>query len=464
MGNAARERSDWSGRAGFLLASVGGAIGLGNLWRFPYIAGDNGGGGFVLIYLAFVFLLGVPLVAAEMLLGRRGHRSALSSISALVRAEDANAFWKTIGVLSMLIPFFALSYYAVVAAWAIDYLTLSITDGFSGLDGVSSQNTFNERISRPGYQVMLHGVFIAMTVWIIANGINKGIERASKVFMPALFLVIVILVIYGMISADFSAAVDFLFRPDFSKITGQSFLIALGQALFSLGIGVGLMITYGSYMPKEFSLRTSVTIICIGDTLAAILAGLAIFPIVFASGLDPAEGPGLIFVSLPIAFGGMPGGQVVAALFFLLLFFAAYTSALGMLEPVVSWLEERAPGRRKQMSMIAGFAIWVIGLGPVFSFSLLSDFRPLGFLGVDKGIFGLFDYTIANVLAPFNALLIALFAGWVLRKKVVDEEFAGDSPAWKSYWRFANRYLTPAALIIVLIDLAIGWERLIPGF
>lgn len=464
MGAVAQERSDWSGRAGFLLASVGGAIGLGNLWRFPYIAGDNGGGGFVLIYLAFVFLLGVPLVAAEMLLGRRGHRSALNSIAALVRAEDARPFWKTIGVLSMLIPFFALSYYAVVAAWAIDYLMLSITEGFSGLDGTSSQNTFNERISRPGYQVMLHGIFIAMTVWIIANGINKGIERAAKVFMPALFLVIVILVIYGMLNADFSAAVDFLFRPDFSKITGQSFLIALGQALFSLGIGVGLMITYGSYMPKEFSLRTSVTIICIGDTIAAILAGLAIFPIVFASGLDPAEGPGLIFVSLPIAFGSMPGGQVVAALFFLLLFFAAYTSALGMLEPVVSWLEERAPGKRKQMSIISGFAIWVIGLGSVFSFSILADFRPLGFLGVDKGIFGLFDYTIANVLAPFNALLIALFAGWVLRRQVVDEEFAGDSPAWKSYWRFANRYLTPAALIIVLIDLAIGWERLIPGF
>ena len=464
MGAVAQERSDWSGRTGFLLASVGGAIGLGNLWRFPYIAGDNGGGGFVLIYLAFVFLLGVPLVAAEMLLGRRGHRSALNSSSALVRAEDASAFWKTIGVLSMAIPFFALSYYAVVAAWAIDYLMLSITEGFSGLDGTSSPNTFNERISRPGYQAMLHGVFIAMTVWIIANGINKGIERAAKVFMPALFLVIIVLVVYGMLNADFSAAVDFLFRPDFSKITGQSVLMALGQALFSLGIGVGLMITYGSYMPKEFSLRTSVTIICIGDTLAAILAGLAIFPIVFASGLDPAEGPGLIFVSLPIAFGGMPGGQVVAALFFLLLFFAAYTSALGMLEPVVSWLEERAPGKRKQMSIISGFTIWVIGLGSVFSFSILADFRPLGFLGVDKGIFGLFDYTIANVLAPFNALLIALFAGWVLRKKVVDEEFAGESAGWKSYWRFANRYLTPAALMIVLIDLAIGWERLIPGF
>jgi len=298
-------------------------------------------------------------------------------------------------------------------------------------------------------------------VWVVANGINKGIERASKILMPTLFAVIVTLVIYGMLTADFAAAVNFLFAPDFSKVTGQSILIALGQALFSLGIGVGLMITYASYMPREFSLRTSVTIICIGDTLAAILAGLAIFPFVFAGGLDPGEGPGLIFVSLPIAFGSMPGGQVVGALFFVLLFFAAYTSALGMLEPVVSWLEERAPGKRKQMSMIAGFAIWIMGLGSVFSFSLWADFQPLGFLGVEKSIFGLIDYTVANVLAPINALLIALFAGWVLRKKVIDEEFSNDPRVWKAYWRFANRYLTPAALIIVLIDLAYGWDRLL---
>ena len=327
MSDAAVTRNDWSGRTGFLLATIGGAIGLGNLWRFPYIAGDNGGGGFVLIYLAFVLLLGLPLVAAEMLLGRRGHRSALASIATLVRSENAHPAWKTIGFLSILIPFVALSYYAVVAAWAIDYLMLAAAGGFDGLTGTTSAETFNERIARPGYQFMLHGIVIAMTVWIVANGINKGIERAAKVFMPMLFLMIIILVIYGMVSADFSAAVNFLFRPDFSKITGQSFLIALGQALFSLGIGVGLMITYGSYMPREFSLRTSVTFICIGDTLAAILAGLAIFPIVFASGLDPAEGPGLIFVSLPIAFGSMPGGQVIGALFFVLLFFAAYTSA-----------------------------------------------------------------------------------------------------------------------------------------
>ena len=455
------ERSNWSGRSGFLLAAIGGAIGLGNLWRFPYIAGDNGGGGFVLIYLGFVFLLGLPLVAAEILLGRRGHKSALASISKLIREENAHAGWKAIGILSMLIPFIALSYYAVVAAWAIDYLLLAISGGFSDLDGNSSPAVFVERTGRAGYQIMLHGAFLIMTVWIVANGVNKGIERAAKVFMPLLFLVIVVLTIYGMFAADFAGALNFLFRPDFSKITGQSFLIALGQALFSLGVGVGLMITYGSYMPKEFSLRSSAIVICVGDTIAAILAGLAIFPVVFASGLDPAEGPGLIFVSLPIAFGSMPGGQFFGALFFLLLFFAAYTSALGMLEPVVAWLEEKAPGQRVRMTIITGFIIWVIGFGSVLSFGLWADVKPLGFLGVDMNIFGLFDYTIANILAPINALLIALFAGWVLRKHVIDDEFANDSGNWKGYWRFANRYLTPAALAIVLVDLAIGWDRLL---
>jgi len=457
-------RSDWSSKHGFLLATIGGAVGLGNLWRFPYIAGDNGGGGFVLIYLGFVFLLGVPLMAGEMLLGRRGHRSPVNSIAALVHSENANRSWKSIGWISLLVPFIGLSYYAVVAAWALDYLMLATTGGFTGFDSTTSQETFNTRSAQPVYQIMLHGVFVAMTVWVVANGINKGIERASKVMMPALFAMIIALVIYGMVSADFSAAVDFLFRPDFSKVTGQSVLIALGQALFSLGIGVGLMITYSSYMPRDFSLRTSATVICVGDTLAAILAGLAIFPIVFASGLDPAGGPGLIFVSLPIAFGSMPGGAFIGPLFFVLLLFAAYTSALGMLEPVVSWLEEKFPGKRKQMALVAGFAIWVLGLGSVLSFSIMADIKPLAFIGIEKTFFGIADYTVANVLAPVNALMIALFAGWVLRSKVVDEEFATDTQNWKIYWRFTNRFLAPAALIIVLIDLVIGWEYILQAW
>jgi NSS family neurotransmitter:Na+ symporter len=224
------------------------------------------------------------------------------------------------------------------------------------------------------------------------------------------------------------------------------------------------MITYASYMPREYSLKESAAIICVGDTLAAILAGFAIFPIVFASGLDPAEGPGLIFVTLPIAFGNMAGGHIIGTLFFILLLFAAYTSALGMLEPLVAWLEERSPGKRKQMAMVAGAAVWVLGLGSVFSFSFMADFKPLAFFGIEKNFFGIADFTVANVLAPVNAMLIALFAGWVLRKIVIDEEFGSDTATWKSYWRFANRYLVPTALIIVLIDLVIGWERLLQAF
>ncbi len=446
-------RTSWSSRSAFLMASIGGAVGLGNLWRFPYIAGENGGGGFVLIYLGFVFLLGLPIMAGELLLGRRGHRSPVSSIVHLVRQENASSFWHSIGWLSLLVPVIGLSYYAVVAAWSLDYLALAFTDSFHGFDASTSQDVFGERVNKPVYQATLHGVFIAMTVWIVARGVNDGIERATRFLMPALYGVILIMVGYGMVAGDFAAAVEFLFKPDFSEITGQSVLIALGQALFSLAIGVGMLITYSAYMPRDFSLKQSAAVICIGDTLAALLAGLAIFPIVFASGLDPAEGPGLIFVTLPIAFGNMPGGQIFGTLFFVLLFFAAYTSALGMLEPIVAWLEERFPGKRRQLSVISGFAIWVLGLGSVFSFSIAADFFPLAFMGIEKTFFGLADFTVANVLLPVNALLIALFAGWVIKSAAAEEEFYQDSAAWRTYWRFTNRYIAPVAIGIILWDL-----------
>lgn len=443
----------WSSRPAFLLAAIGGAVGLGNLWRFPYIAGEYGGGAFVLMYLAFVFLLGVPLMAAEMLLGRRGHRSPVNSIAALVREHNAKLFWRAIGWISFAVPFIGLSYYAVVAAWAIDYLALAGTGALDGFDGARSANTFQLRSAESGYQAALHGAFVAITAWVVANGVNKGIERASKVLMPTLFVVMVALVVHGMIAGNFAAAAGFLFNPDFSGLTGESILVALGQALFSLGIGVGLMITYSSYMPREYSLRSSVTIICIGDTIAALLAGFAIFPIVFASGLDPAGGPGLIFITLPVAFGNMAGGEFIGSLFFILLLFAAFTSAIGMLEPIVALLEEKKPGRRKQMAVVAGVAVWILGLGSVLSFGSLSDWQPLSFIGISRNFFGIADFTVANVLAPICALLITLFAGWVLKHNVIEEEFAGETEGWKLYWRFANRYLTPVALFVVLIDL-----------
>ena len=436
-----------------MLATIGGAVGLGNLWRFPFIAGENGGGGFVLIYLGFVLLLGLPVLAGEMLLGRRGHRSAINSIAALVKAENANPLWRSIGWLSILVPFIALTYYAVVAAWSLDYLLLAVNNAFADFDADASSATFAQRIDQPVYQASLHGAFIAATAWAIARGVNDGIEKLSSIIMPALFLMIIVLVLYGVFAADFIGAVSFLFAPDFSAITGRSFLIALGQALFSVGIGAGLMITYSSYMPQTFSLRESATVVCVGDTIVAILAGLAIFPIVFASGLDAAEGPGLIFVTLPIAFGNMPGGHFIGTLFFVLLLFAAYTTALAMLEPTVAWLEEKFPGKRKSLTVITGFATWVLGLGSVLSFSTLADYQPLSMLGVEKNIFGVADFTVANIILPLNALLIAGFSGWVLSRDAVDEEFATDSSRWKTWWRVTNRFIAPIAILFVLVDL-----------
>ena len=449
-------RATWSNRPAFLLATIGGAVGLGNLWRFPFIAGENGGGGFVLVYLAFVLLLGLPVLAGEMLLGRRGHKSAIHAIDDIVRAERAHSFWRSIGWLSILVPFVALTYYAVVAAWSLDYLVLAAQNAFSGFDADTSSSAFEARIDQPVYQSLLHGAFVAATAWAIARGVNDGIERLSSIIMPALFVMLLVLVAYGVVAGDFSGALKFLFAPDFSAIDGRAVLMALGQALFSVGIGAGLMITYSSYMPRTFSLRESATVVCIGDTIVAILAGLAIFPIVFASGLDAAEGPGLIFITLPIAFGSMPGGHIMGTLFFLLLLFAAYTTALAMLEPTVAWLEEKFPGMRRRMTVVAAIATWILGLGSVLSFSSLSNFQPLAFLGIEQNLFGLADFTVANIILPINALLIAAFCGWALSAAAVREEFGEGAHRFRAWWRMTNRYFAPIAIGVVLLDLLLA--------
>ena len=446
----------WSNRPAFLLATVGGAVGLGNLWRFPYIAGENGGGGFVLIYLAFVFLLGLPILSSELLIGRKSHKSPLNSMRELVNSHNANSLWKSIGWMSVLLPFLGFSYYVVVCAWAIDYLYLAIINSFETIDGNTSAQLFSERTSHSSLQIFLSGIFISMTIWVISKGVNNGIAKMSKILMPMLFVLIIILVIYGMIQGEFIQAVEFLFKPDFSKINGQSVVMALGQALFSLAIGTGLIMTYGSYMPDHYSIKESAAIVCIGDTLVALLAGLAIFPIVFANDLNPGEGPSLIFITLPIAFGSMPGGHLIGILFFILLIFAAFTSTMGMLEPIVAWLEEKYPGKRRILSIIAGFAIWLFALGSILSFSTMADIKPLSFLNIDRNFFGIIDFTVANLLLPINALLIAAFSGWVIKDSVLKEQFSKDTSNWRIYWRFTNRFIAPIAIGIVLIDLTLA--------
>jgi len=453
LANKKIRMTTWSNRPAFLLATVGGAVGLGNLWRFPYIAGENGGGGFVLIYLAFVFLLGLPILSSELLIGRKCHKSPLNSMRELVSFHDANSLWKSIGWMSILLPFVGFSYYVVVCAWSIDYLYLALMNSFHAVDGSSSAQLFNERTSHSSLQILLSGLFISMTVWVIAQGVNNGIARISKILMPLLFLLIIILVIYGMIQGEFLKAVEFLFKPDFSKINGQSILMALGQALFSLAIGTGMIMTYGAYMPNHYSIKESAAIVCIGDTLIALLAGLAIFPIVFANNLNPGEGPSLIFITLPIAFGNMSGGHLIGIVFFVLLIFAAYTTTMGMLEPIVAWLEEKYPGKRKLLSIISGFTIWLFALGSVLSFSTMADIKPLAFINIDRNFFGIIDFTVANLLLPINALLIAAFSGWVIKNSVVEEQFSQDTSNWRIYWRFINRYVAPVAIFIVMLDL-----------
>lgn len=448
----------WTSRRAFLLATIGAAVGLGNLWRFPFIAGENGGGGFVLLYLGFVFLLGLPIMIGEMILGRRGRQSAVGTMSRIVKRGGYSPFWKSIGWLSVGLPFFGLTYYSVVAAWALDYLGLAVTGAFGGISGEDAQQNFAIQIGQPIRQLVLHGLFILSVVVVVSRGLHGGIERISKIAMPALFVILVGLVVYNLIAADFAAAFRFLFTPDFSRIGTEAVLMALGQALFSLAIGVGVMITYSAYLPEKFSLVQSAGVICCGDTTVALLAGLAIFPIVFQYGLSPGEGPGLIFVTLPIAFGQMPGGLIIGSLFFLLLFIAAYTTGIAMVEPIVSWLEEHRGAHRPTMTIACGALAWLGGIVSVLSFSLLSDVYPLEFLSgmAGKTFFDIIDFTVANIMLPVNAMLIALFVGWVLDASVARDELGTDRGPWFLYWRFALRFLVPAALFAIMLDLWFG--------
>lgn len=440
----------WSSRPAFLMATVGAAVGLGNLWRFPFVAGENGGGAFVLIYLAFVLLLGIPIMMAELSIGRRGKHSPVTTIRNLTSEEGASRHWHIVGWLSIGIPIIGLSYYSVVAGWAIDYVAKAGLNAFKGFDGSQSEQTFDALLASPMRLLLVHTLFIGVAVFIVSRGVQGGIERISKIMMPTLFLLLVVMVINSIVSADIQGGLRFLFAPDFSKLTPSIVVMALGQALFSVAIGVGVLMTYGSYMPKQFSLTTSATTIAIADTCVALFAGLAIFPVVFQYGLNPSGGPGLIFVTLPVAFGQMPGGHILGFLFFVLLFFAAFSTAIGMLEPIVSWFQDRGFSRPK-MALASGGAAWFMGLAAVLSFNLWSEVRLLSWIPLvsDKDIFDLLDFIISNLFLPLNALLIALFGGWVMSRQSMLDELQIEDNWTYSLWRISVRYVVPVAIALV---------------
>ncbi len=443
----------WSSRNAFVLAAVGGAVGLGNIWRFPYIAGQNGGGAFVLVYVLCIACIGIPLLMAELAMGRRGGHSAPATMRRLTADAGRGKFWHGIGWFAVITPLLAIIYYGVIAGWSLDYIVLSVTGRFTGIDAQGSAAEFGNLTGSPLRLAFWQGLFMLLTAIVVARGVRKGLELATKLLMPSLAALVVLLVVYAAMTADFAGAVRFLFTPDLAKLNATVVLMALGQAFFSLAIGVGAMITYGAYMSPDVSIPKAAVTIAAADTAMALMMGLAIFPLVFASGLVPAEGPGLVFISLPIAFGQMPGGIVFATLFFVLTFIAALTSSIAMLEPVICWLEEHRGFSRPISTVVLAAGTWLVGLSVVLSFNLWSEVRPLGVFEyfADKTIFELFDFLTANVMMPIGALLLAAFAGWAMQRDSIRQEIGLADGTWYRVWMFLLRFVVPVGIVAILL-------------
>jgi neurotransmitter:Na+ symporter, NSS family len=444
----------WSSKRAFLLAAIGSAIGLGNVWRFPYITGVNGGGAFVLIYCACILIIAMPLLMAEIAIGRRGGESPIRSMKKLTKEENCSSFWQGVGWQAILAPTVGLMYYSVVAGWTFDYAFANLSGGFAGVDANASSEKFSALMANPLRLVFWHTVFIGLTVFIVSRGIKKGLEKAISYLMPSLFFILLLLVVYTALTADFSGALKFMFKPDFSKVTADVVLMAIGQAFFSVNVAVGALITYGAYMPKNISIPRVTAVIAFADTGVALMMGLIIFPLVLSYGLTAGEGPGLVFVTLPIAFGQMPAGIIFGTLFFVLMAVAALTSSLGMLEPVVSYLEEKRNFSRTQIASAMGFLIWLCGLPALLSFNVLSGFTPLDQFALFEGktVFDLMDFFVANLLIPTGGLLLALFAGWALtRESLADELGWQNNPVLLLTLRFLVKIVAPIAILGIFL-------------
>jgi NSS family neurotransmitter:Na+ symporter len=458
--SAGGTQENWSSRLTFLMASVGFAVGLGNIWRFPYVVGENGGSAFVLVYLLFAFGIGVPLVMAEWTIGRRGSgaASASGSVRDVARQAGASPAWGNVGGIAVLAVFMLMLFYTTIAGWTMDYFVRAATGSFDQITGEASKSMFEGLMANPGRLAFWHTVVVVLTVFINSRGLKGGIEKAVNILMPALFVSMLVMVAYSLSIGDVQATVEFLLTPDFSRVTGQTMLMALGQAFFSIGIGMAVMITYGSYLDSSTSIPKNAFIVVGADTLVALLAGFAIFPLVFAHNLDPGEGAGLVFQTLPIAFGDLPGGRVFSSIFFFLLIAAAITSCIGNFAPVVAWTEEKFNVTHSRAAVMAGAVMWLIGLGSVFSFNLLSDFHPLAFIAGFEGMtfYDDLDYVMSNVLLPVGAFLTAIFIGWFASKDGIRQEMGlSDGAAFKT-WRFLIRFVVPFAVAVVFIGGMVG--------
>ncbi|MEJ2138821.1 MAG: sodium-dependent transporter [Gammaproteobacteria bacterium] len=447
----------WSSKLAFILAVTGSAVGLGNIWKFPYIAGENGGGAFVLIYMACVFGIGLPIMMSETMLGRRGRRNPVISMTLLGEEEGGSPAWGLVGLSGVIAGFLILSFYSVIAGWVLAYVFKSAAGAFVGTDADAVRGMIDALTGNWQASAAWHTLFMSLTVVVVARGVERGLEQAVTLMVPALIAILLILLGFSAATGEFEMGVRFLFEPDFSKVSGATLLAAMGQAFFTLSVGMGCVMAYGAYLPQETSIPATAMAVVTADTGIALLSGLVIFPIVFANGLDPMAGPDLIFRALPLSFGNMPGGMLFGTLFFLLVGFAALTSAISLMEPAVAWFVESQDISRSTASVVIGLIIWALGFLSVFSFNLLADLTFWQGTFLDN-----FDYLTANIMLPLGGLAITIFCGWVMSRNTSADELNVGTGRRYRLWLFSTRYLAPVAVILVFLN-AIGVLDLLSG-
>ncbi|GAB4329872.1 MAG: sodium-dependent transporter [Calditrichia bacterium] len=441
MSGSPSQRGQWSSKIGFIFAAAGSAIGLGNIWRFPYVTGENGGAAFVFVYLICILVIGLPYMFAELALGRYAQKNPVGAI----RALKPNSRWIWIGGLGIITGIGILSYYSVIAGWTFGYIFKTAFHG---------QMSFGEYVSSPWLVTILFSIFIVLTVMVVYGGIQGGIEKWSKILMPLLFLLLIGLIIYVNFLPGSGKGLAFYLKPDFSKITGKVILAALGQAFFSLSLGMGLMVTYGSYISKEDNLISSGLYVALADTAIAIMAGLIIFPALFAMGKDPAAGPGLVFEVLPGIFQGIPGGTVVGVLFFILLSIAALTSTISLLEVATAYLVDEKQMARKIAVWVVAAVIFVIGLPSALSQGAVGWLSKPIVGGME--FLSLMDFIWGNLSLAIGALLTSIFVGWVWGARYAAEELSQGNPGfknWATLWGFLLRFVCPISIFIILLNL-----------
>ncbi len=439
----------WGSRWTFILAATGSAVGLGNIWKFPYITGENGGGAFVLIYLVCIALIGIPIMVAEVLIGRRGRMSPINSMKFVTEEAGLHQGWTVIGWTGVLAGLLIMAFYSFVAGWAIHYVFATASGEFSGASAESTQGFFGDLLSNNTALIGWHTVFTIMTIGVVMAGVTKGLAMVARVLMPMLFVMLVLLLGYGMAQGAFDEAASFMFSFKFDQLSGEGVLIAMGHAFFTLSLGMGAIMAYGAYMPAHANIGKTIVTVGLLDTAIALVAGMCIFPIVFGHGLEAGSGPGLLFQSLPVAFGNMPAGLIFGTVFFVLIVVAAWSSAVSLIEPGVAWLVESGKFNRVTANLVLGGIAWMLGISCALSFNVLSEFKP--FILANKTPFDFLDFLTSQIMLPLGGLFIAIFVGWLMSKKVLESEMDAEGHPLLDIWLFVLRFVSPVLVIVVFL-------------